>query len=127
MKNTFVKEYSVKASSINYGEKDITIKFIFDNNSNTSTLKVCGGFVIGGQTSGYMPNGVATANSEIRGNELKVNSLNALTKLGTNHLFVYLDGETEFNKKTRFTVDLTFFAITIKSEIYQWRKSNDAK
>lgn len=127
MKNTFVKEFSVKASSIKYGEKDVTITLTFDNNSNTSTLTVGGGFVFGGQTRGCMSNGVATANSEIRRNELKVYSLKALTKFGTNHLFVYLDGETEFNKKTRFIVDMSFFAITIKSEIYQWRKSNDAK
>jgi hypothetical protein len=120
---TFTKEYTAIATSAKYGEAQVTLTLNFDNESNTSTLTIGDGFVMGGQTTGYTGEGVAMATSKADGNCVKFYSLKQLTKLGTNHLFVFKADETEFNKHTRYICDLTMLAITIKSDIYNWRKS----
>lgn len=120
---TMTKQYTVSAVSPKYGEATVTLTLEFNNENNTSVITVCEGFVIGGQTSGYTAEGMATATSKANGNSIKLYSLKALTKLGTNHLYLYKDGETEQNKQTRFVCELTGVALTIKNDIYSWRKS----
>jgi hypothetical protein len=95
----------------------------FDNESNTSVITFGDGFFVGGQTTGYNGNGAALATNEVNGNSIKLYSLKALTKLGTNHITLYKSDEQNLNKHTRFICDLTIVAITIKSDIYNWRKS----
>lgn len=123
MKSTFTNQYTITATSPKYGNATISITLAFDNESNTSTLTIGDGFVMGGQTTGYTDAGAAMATSKVDGNIMKFYSLKQLTKLGTNHLFVFKADETEYNKQTRYICDLTMLAITIKSDIYNWRKS----
>ena len=123
MTTTFNKEYTIVATSPKYGNATISIALAFDNESNTSTLTIGEGFVLGGQTTGYTGEGTAMATSKADGNCVKFYSLKQLTKLGTNHIFVFKADEAEFNKQTRYICDLTMLAITIKSDINTWRKS----
>lgn len=81
------------------------------------------GFVVGGQTTGYNDAGAALANSKADNNTIKLYSLKALTKFGTDHIYLYKSEEQEFNKQTRYICNLTMLAISIKSDIYNWRKS----
>ena len=116
------KEYAVRATSPKYGETTVTIILEFNNDNNTSVITIGEGFTMGGQTSGYTAEGQAMANNQVKMNSIKLYSLKALTKLGTNHLYLYKDGETEQNKQTRFVCELTHLAMTIKDDIYKWRK-----
>lgn len=123
MKATMTKQYTVSATSPKYGEATVTLTLEFNNENNTSVITVGEGFTMGGQTSGYTVEGQAMANNQVKMNSIKLYSLKALTKLGTNHLYLYKDGETEQNKQTRFVCELTHLAMTIKDDIYKWRKS----
>lgn len=123
MTHIFEKKYDIIASSQKYGEIAITLVLEFNNCGNTSTLTIDGGFAIAGQTSGHTAEGTPMANSKATHNSIKLYGLKALTKLGTNHIYLYREDETEFNKQTRYICDLTFVAITIKEDIYNWRKS----
>lgn len=123
MKKNLTKQYIATATSSKYGDATIIFTLSFDNESNTSTLTVDDNFVMGGQSTGYTADGVQRANSVTNDKIIKLFSLKALTKLGTNHLYVYKKGEDVFNKQTRFVCDLTTLAITIKNDIYKWRKT----
>lgn len=123
MTHILVKKYDIIASSQRYGEATIELTLAFNDDDNTSTLTVNDDFVVAGQTTGYTAEGTPMANSEATRNSIKLYSLKALTKLGTNHIYLYRDGETEFNKQTRYICDLTFVAMTIKEDIYEWRKT----
>lgn len=123
MTHILVKKYDIIASSQSYGEATIELTLAFNDDDNTSTLTVNDDFVVAGQTTGYTAEGTPMANSEATRNSIKLYSLKALTKLGTNHIYLYRDGETEFNKQTRYICDLTFVAMTIKEDIYEWRKT----
>lgn len=123
MATTFTKQYTIIASSPKYGVATISITLSFDNESNTSVLTF-DDYQVGGQTSGYTPEG-AIANSKANNSTIKLYSLKALTKLGTNHIYIYKNDESEFNKQTRYVCDLTFLAITIKEDVYKWRKDNE--
>lgn len=123
MTHIFVKKYDIIASSQKYGEAAISLVLEFNNDGNTSILTIDEGFVIAGQTSGYTAEGTPMANNKAIRNTIKLYSLKALTKLGTNHIYLYREDETEFNKQTRYICDLTFVAMTIKEDIYNWRKS----
>ncbi|MBQ5693446.1 MAG: hypothetical protein IIV72_08340 [Alistipes sp.] len=120
---TMTKQYTVSAVSPKYGEATVTLTLEFNNENNTSVITVCEGFVMGGQTSGYTAEGMATATNKANGNSIRLYSLKALTKLGTNHLYIYKADEAEQNKQTRFICELTYIALTIKNDIYNWRKS----
>lgn len=123
MTHTFAKQYTIYAESKKYGSATIALNLSFNNETNSSTLTIDGNFVMGGQTTGYTANGETMAANKATNKSIKLYSLNALTKLGTNHIYLYKDGEVDFNKQTRFVCDLTFFAMTIKNDIYNWRKS----
>lgn len=123
MKNTFVKHYTIVANSAVYGTANVEMTITFDNESNTSVITFGEDFVCGGQTTGYNSNGAALATNKVNGNSIKLYSLKALTKLGTNHITLYKIDEQNFNQQTRFICDLTMVAITVKSDIYNWRKS----
>lgn len=125
MTTTFTKQYTIEAVSPNYGVAQVTMTLNFENEHNTSIITF-DGFVVGGQTSGYTGEGTALATSKANNNTIKLYSLKALTKLGTNHIYLYKSTEVDFNKQTRYVCDLTMLAITIKSDIYNWRK-NGAK
>ena len=119
-------EYSAKvqvhATSPKYGDLSLLFNFVFDNESNCSTLQLPDGYIFGGQTSGCTSDGVRLASSMAYNSKMKLYSLNALTKLGAQHCIFYKVGD-EQNKKTRFVCDLSFFAATIKNDIWQWRKT----
>lgn len=117
------KQYTVSAVSQNYGETTVTLTLEFNNENNTSVITVCDGFVMGGQTSGYTAEGSAMVNSQVQNTSIKLYSLKALTKLGTNHIYLYKADETEQNKQTRFVCELTGVALAIKNDVYNWRKS----
>lgn len=123
MANDFTKQYTAIATSSKHGEAQVTLTLNFDNESNTSIITFGDGFVVGGQTTGYNGAGAALANSKADHNTIKLYSLKALTKLGTDHIYLYKSEEQEFNKQTRYICNLTMLAITIKSDIYNWRKS----
>lgn len=120
---TFTQQYTISAASRKYGNAAVTLTLSFDNESNTSTLTVDDNFIIGGQTSGYYSTDAPLANNKKDVNSIKFYSLNALSKLGTNHLYIYKKDELDFNKQTRFVCELTMLAATIKNEIYGWRKT----
>ena len=120
---TFTKEYTASATSARHGEAQVTLTLNFDNESNTSVITFGDGFIVGGQTTGYTGAGIAQANSNAEGNSIKLYSLRALTKLGTNLITLYKSGECDFNKQTRYICDLTSLALSIKRDIYSWRKS----
>lgn len=120
---TMTKQYTVSAVSPKYGETTVTLTLEFNNENNTSVITVGEGFVMGGQTSGYTAEAQAMVNSQVQKNSIKLYSLKALTKLGTNHLYLYKSDEAEQNKQTRFVCELTGVALTIKNDIYNWRKS----
>lgn len=123
MTNTFAKQYTIVANSAAYGAADVEMTINFNNEDNTSIITFGDGFVCGGQTSGYNADGAALATNKVDGNTIKLYSLKALTKLGTNHIVLYKSDEQNFNKQTRFTCDLAMVAISIKNDIYTWRKS----
>lgn len=123
MTNTFNKQYTIVANSPKYGCANLAMTLSFDNDTNTSIITFGDGFIVGGQTTGYTGEGVAQTTSKTDGNTIKLYSLKALTKLGTNHITLYKSDEQELNKHTRFICDLTMLAITIKSDIYNWRKT----
>lgn len=123
MTNTFTQQYTIVATSPKYGSANVTMTLSFDNETNTSIITFGDGFVCGGQTTGYNGNGAALATNKVDGNSIKLYSLKALTKLGTNHITLYKSDEQDLNKQTRFICDLTMLAITIKSDIYSWRKT----
>lgn len=123
MATTFTQQYTAIAKSSKYGEAQVTLTLSFDNESNTSVITFGDGFIVGGQTTGYTGDGAAQATSKTDGNIIKLYSLKALTKLGSNHITLYKSDEQELNKQTRFICDLTMLAITIKSDIYNWRKT----
>lgn len=123
MTHIFEKKYDIIASSQKYGETTIELTLAFNNDDNSSTLIVNDDFVVAGQTSGYTAEGTPMANSEATRNTIKLYSLKALTKLGTNHIYLYKADETDRNKQTRYICDLTFVAMTIKKDIYEWRKT----
>lgn len=123
MATTFTQQYTAFAKSSKYGEAQVTLTLNFDNESNTSVITFGDGFIVGGQTTGYTGDGVAQVTSKSNGSSIKLYSLKALTKLGSNHITLYKSDEQDFNKQTRFICDLTMFAITIKNDIYNWRKS----
>lgn len=123
MATTFTQQYTFVANSLKYGKVDVAMTINFDNESNTSIITFGDGFVVGGQTTGYNGAGAALANSTANNNTIKLYSISQLTKLGTNHITLYKSDEESFNKQTRFICDLTMVAITIKSDIYNWRKS----
>ena len=120
---TFTKEYTAIATSSKYGEAQVTLTLNFDNESNTSVITFGDDFVVGGQTTGYTAAGITQVNSKADNNTLKLYSLKALTKLGTNHITLYKSDEQDLNKHTRYICDLTMMAISIKSDIYNWRKN----
>lgn len=120
---TFTKEYTSIATSAKYGVAQVTLTLNFDNESNTSVINFGGDFRVGGQTTGYTAEGFAQANGKAEGNSIKLYSLKALTKLGTNHITLYKSDEQDFNKQTRYICNLTSLAISIKDDIYNWRKS----
>ena len=122
MAQMMTKQYNVTATSPKYGDANLTITLEFDNEHNTSKLFVSEGFVMGGQTSGYTAAGAALATSKTENNCIRLYSLKALTKLGTNHIYLYRADEENFNKQTRYICDLTMMSITIKQDIYKWRK-----
>jgi hypothetical protein len=123
MTNTFNKQYAIVANSPKYGSANVTMTLSFDNDTNTSIITFVDGFIVGGQTTGYTGEGVAQTTCKTDGNTIKLYSFKALTKLGTNHITLYKSDEQELNKQTRFICDLTMLAITIKSDIYNWRKT----
>ena len=123
MTQIFTKQYNVIATSPKYGDATVTITLEFNNENNTSVITVCDGFVMGGQTSGYTAEAQAMVNSQVQKNSIKLYSLKALTKLGTNHIYLYKADEDNFNKQTRYICDLTFMSITVKQDIYNWRKT----
>lgn len=124
MRNTFNQQYTIAANSLKYGSANVTMALSFDNETNTSIITFGDGFIVGGQTTtGYTGEGYAQTTSKTDGNTIKFYSLKALTKLGTNHITLYKSDEQEPNKQTRFICDLTMLAITIKSDIYKWRKT----
>lgn len=123
MTNTFTQQYTIVATSPKYGSANVTMTLSFDNETNTSIITFGDGFVCGGQTTGYNGNGAALATNKVDGNSIKLYSLKALTKLGTNHITLYKSDEQDLTKQTRFICDLTMLAITIKSDIYNWRKT----
>lgn len=123
MATTFTQQYTAFAKSSKYGEAQVTLTLNFDNENNTSVITFSDGFIVGGQTTGYTGDGTAQATSKSNGNSIKLYSLKALTKLGSNHITLYKIDEQELNKQTRFICDLNMLAITIKSDIYNWRKS----
>ena len=120
---TFTQQYIIVANSAKYGKVDVTMTINFNNEDNTSVITFDEGYICGGQTTGYTGDGVALANSSANNNTIKLYSISQLTKLGTNHITLYKSDEVDFNKQTRFICDLTMVAITIKSDIYNWRKS----
>lgn len=121
MATTFTQQYTAIARSSKYGEAQVTLTLNFDNESNTSVIAFGDGFIVGGQTTGYTGAGIAQATSKSNGNSIKLYSLKALTKLGSNHITLYKSDEQDFNKQTRYICDLAMLAITIKSDIYNWR------
>lgn len=123
MATTFTQQYTAIAKSSKYGEAQVTLTLDFDNESNTSVITFGDGFIVGGQTTGYTGAGIAQVTSKSNGNSIKLYSLKALTKLGSNHITLYKSDEQDFNKQTRYICDLAMLAITIKSDIYNWRKS----
>lgn len=124
MKKTLTQQYEIIAVSPKYGNTTVSLTLSFDNENNTSTLTIGDGFVIGGQTSGYTSDGASLANSDKQDNKtIKLHSLKALTKLGTNHLYIFKEDEVERNKQTRFVCDLTLLSFSIKNDIYKWRKN----
>ena len=123
MATTFTQQYTAFAKSSKYGEAQVTLTLNFDNESNTSVITFGDGFIVGGQTTGYTGDGAAQVTNKTDGNAIKLYSLKALTKLGSNHITLYKSDEQDFNKQTRFICDLTMLAITIKNDIYNWRKS----
>lgn len=123
MATTFSQQYTAIARSSKYGEAQVTLTLNFDNESNTSVITFSDGFIVGGQTTGYTGKGAAQATSKNNGNTIKLYSLKALTKLGTNHIALYKSDEQEFNKQTRYICDLAMLAIIIKNDIYNWRKT----
>lgn len=123
MTKQLIKQYTILGTSPKYGEATIELTLAFNNDDNTSTLTVNDDFVIAGQTTGYNAEGTPLANSGATRNSIKLYSLKALTKLGTNHIYLYREDETDSNKQTRYICDLTFVAMTIKEDIYEWRKT----
>lgn len=123
MSDIMKKQYTVSARSRKYGEATVTLTLEFNNDDNTSVITVGEGFTMGGQTSGYTAEGQAMADNQVKMKSIKLYSLKALTKLGSNHIFLYKDGESKKNRQTHFVCDLTHLATTIKGEIYRWRKS----
>lgn len=123
MATTFTQQYTAIATSAKYGEAQVTLTLNFDNESNTSVITFGGDFIVAGQTTGYTGEGIAQANGKADGNSIKLYSLKALTKLGTNHITLYKSDECDFNKQTRYICNLTSLAISIKDDIYNWRKS----
>ena len=123
MATTFTQQYTVIAKSSKHGEAQVTLTLNFHNESNTSVITFGDSFIVGGQTTGYTGDGVAQVTNKSNGNSIKLYSLKALTKLGTNHITLYKSDEQNFNKQTRFICDLTMVAITVKSDIYNWRKT----
>lgn len=120
---TFTKKYTAIATSSKYGEAQVALTLNFDNEGNTSVITFGDDYVVEGQTTGYTAAGIAQVNSKADNNTLKLYSLKALTKLGTNHITLYKSDEQDLNKHTRYICDLTMIAITIKSDIYNWRKN----
>ena len=66
--------------------------------------------------------GEAQVTNKTDGNSIKLYSLKAITKIGYNHITLYKSDEQDFNKQTRYICDLAMLAITIKNDIYNWRK-----
>ena len=122
MATTFTQQYTAIAKSSKYGEAQVTLTLSFDNESNTSVITFGDGFIVGGQTTGYTGDGAAQVTNKTDGNSIKLYSLKALTKLGSNHITLYKSDEQDFNKQTRYICDLAMLAITIKNDIYNWRK-----
>lgn len=123
MATTFTQQYTAIARSSKYGEAQVTLTLNFNNESNTSVITFSDGFIVGGQTTGYTGDGAAQATSKSNGDSIKLYSLKALTKLGSNHITLYKSDEQDFNKQTRYICDLAMLAITIKNDIYNWRKT----
>lgn len=123
MTTTFNQQYTIVANSPKYGSANVTMTLSFNNEANTSIITFGDGFIVGGQTTGYTGTGVAQVTSKADANTIRLYSLKALTKLGTNHITLYKSDEQEFNKQTRYICDLTMLAITIKNDIYNWRKT----
>ena len=115
---TFTKEYTAIATSAKYGEAQVTLTLNFDNESNTSVITFGGEYIVAGQTTSYTGEGIAHTNSKAEGNSIKLYSLKALTKLGTNHIALYKSDECDFNKQTRYICNLTSLAISIKDDIF---------
>ena len=123
----FTKVITTVATSPKYGDVSLSLNFEFNNETNTSTLTLPDGYTFGSQISGYLSDGQPLAISKVDDRYAKFYSLKALTKLGTNHLFVFKVEEKEQNKKTRFILNLSFFSATIKQDICEWRKTlNDS-
>lgn len=123
MATTFTQQYTAIARSSKYGEAQVTLTLNFENESNTSVITFSDGFIVGGQTTGYTGDGIAQTTSKSNGNSIKLYSLKALTKLGSNHITLYKSDEQDFNKHARYICDLAMLAITIKNDIYNWRKT----